>query len=43
MRLVVLVYPHARDSVNRSSKTTRRPRGLYHNEKWLFSVLIQAS
>ena len=43
MRLVVLVYPHARASVNGSTKTTIRPRVLYHNEKWLCSVLMQAS
>ena len=43
MRLVVLVYPHARATVNGSTKKSRRPRVLYHNEKWLCSVLMQAS
>ena len=43
MRLVVLVYPHATATVNGSTKKSRRPRVLYHNEKWLCSVLMQAS
>ena len=38
MRPVVLVYPYARASVNGSTKITIRPRVLYHNEKWLWSV-----
>ena len=38
MRPVLLVYPYARASVNGSTKTTIRPRVLYHNEKGLCSV-----